>query len=76
MYMIVLTKTQLNPLLLDPIYDFLRDLFKSDTYFSQHSNNENEMISPRHQGEVLSAIKGDLCKIILSLGSDDSRLRY
>ena len=72
--MVTLTETQFNPSLLDPTYNLLRNLFKSDAYFVQYSNNENELLGARQQGGVFLAIKGDLCKIISLPGCNDSGL--
>ena len=45
--LIAITKTQINPVLLDSSYNIPESLFQSDLYIARLSNNSRELIEKR-----------------------------
>ena len=63
---ILVTKTQLNSLLLDHNYNILETLFNDEAPIVCISNNKIELIGRRQQGRALIVVRGNLCKIAIS----------
>ena len=63
---------QVNPDLLNAIYNISEFLFQVEMHIAKLSNNSHELISRRQQGGVLSAVHGDLCALTRASEGDSS----
>ena len=63
-------ETYINPELLAKGEDVKENIFMSDTNNIILTNNINESIDSRHQGEVLYSVRGELCRFTRAPGVD------
>ena len=60
--------------MLDSTYDINENMFRRDQHYCIISINNKELIAKHQQGRVLTAIGGDINKIITGLGANELEL--